>query len=158
MKIDSFRADAIHEHCNMNFSAFTIVCPLTADTRARMVYLPETVGITIDNVESMRNSTSFVRIKYPPNVLLEEAENKIAVCVPPAHLNYSNALRIVEYLEIYRSLGVARFYFYNSSISDNVGKVFDYYKEIGVASIMQWNIEGKLSRARFRQILSSAVL
>lgn len=144
VKIASLRADAIHENNHLNFSAFSIVCPLTTDIRDRMVYLPESVGITIDNVESMRNVTSFVRIKYPQNVLLEEAEKNIALCVAPAHHNFSNALRIVEFVEIYRSLGVEKFYFYNESISSNVGKVFNYYKEIGVASIMQWNFEGKL--------------
>lgn len=76
-KIDSFRADAIHDHWNKKFSAFAIVCPLTADIRARIVKLPETVGITISNRKSMRKKTSFVRIKYPQNVLLGEAEKKI---------------------------------------------------------------------------------
>lgn len=149
MLVDSMRADAMPENRNLEFSVFAIVCPLTTHVRAKMVNLPDAVGINIDNVESMRNRTTFVRIKYPRNVLLQEAEKKIAVCVPPAHKNYSNALRIVEQLEIYRRLGVAKFYFYNSSITSNVEKVFNYYKEVGVASIIPWNIRSKPSRCSF---------
>ncbi len=73
---------------------------------------------------------------------LKQSDN-LAVCFGPAHHNFDNALRVVEFVEMYRLLGATKFYFYNCSISGDVDKVFRYYEEQGLAQILNWNFRGK---------------
>jgi hypothetical protein len=45
-------------------------------------------------------------------------------------------------VEFYKLLGAKKFYFYNSSITPDVDKLFKYYEENGDVEILQWKIEG----------------
>lgn len=66
----------------------------------------------------------------------------LAVCVGPAHNNFDNPLRVVEFVEMYKLLGATKFFFYNCSVSEDVDKVFQFYQELGVAQIMNWTLNG----------------
>jgi len=81
--------------------------------------------------------------RYPvDDTIFKSDDISLAVCVPPAHNNYSQALRIVEFVEIYKILGVQKFYFYDKSITSAVHDVMEYYRIRNVAEILKWNFYG----------------
>lgn len=76
----------------------------------------------------------------------DEPVDGIAICRGPLQKNYSNALRLVEHIEIYRLLGVKKQYFYNASVNEDVNKVLEHYKEKDDVEVFNFNIEnGKMS-------------
>lgn len=88
--------------------------------------------------------------KFHLNSLLPpKLENKIAVCVGPAQNYFSNVLRIVEFVELYKQLGASKFYFYKNSVSDDVDRLFKYYQKQGIVEIFNWNLTGEFLGHRF---------
>ncbi|XP_058830299.1 uncharacterized protein LOC131689315 [Topomyia yanbarensis] len=141
-----FRADQvepIHENFDLPFSALFIVCKLVGSEDSTEITLPNEVGLSYDAEASMINATTFVGIHYHKWNLLPQGQlnNQLAVCVGPLH-NYTNAARIVEFVEYWKLLGAERIYLYNKSSSTDVGKVLRYYSERGEAEVHDWNLEG----------------
>lgn len=69
----------------------------------------------------------------------------IAICGGPLQRKFSNALRLVEHIEIYRLLGVTKQYFYNASVTKDVNKVLKYYEGSEDIEILNFHIEnGKM--------------
>jgi len=107
------------------------------------VLLPDAVGLAME--ESPAGVGSYVKISYPREFLdLSEVGpqiDELAVCVAPAHHNFGNVLRIVEFVEIYKLLGATRFYLYEKSVSSDASKALQYYKTTEhIAEILQWNL------------------
>lgn len=71
-----------------------------------------------------------------------ENKDQLSICVGPAQENFKNVLRVVEFVEFYKLLGATKFYFYNSSVTPDVDKLFRYYEKSGIVEILQWHIEG----------------
>ncbi|EAT34496.1 AAEL013267-PA [Aedes aegypti] len=140
------QVESIHENFGMEFSASYVVCKLVGNKHQVDIELPVEVGITYGPEETMVQPTSFVGIHYPSRhqgfLLRTPPSRKLAICVGPAHHNYSNAARIVEFVEYWKLLGAERFYFYNKSITAEVDRVMSYYRERNVAEVLQWNLEG----------------
>ncbi|KXJ83224.1 hypothetical protein RP20_CCG007934 [Aedes albopictus] len=140
------QVDAIHENFGMEFSASYVVCKLVGNKHQVDIELPAEVGLTYDQDLSAMQPTSFVGIHYPSRhqdfLLRTPPRRKLAICVGPAHHNYSNAARIVEFVEYWQLLGAERFYFYNKSVTAEVDRVMSYYRERNVAEVLQWNLEG----------------
>lgn len=72
-----------------------------------------------------------------------EHPKSLAICVGPFHNNYSEALRLVEFVEAYKLLGAEHFYFYNKSTTPAVDKVAQYYQDMNIASVQKWNFDGE---------------
>lgn len=88
------------------------------------------------------NHNIFTLIRYNPVPFISNTlapMQKFVVCVPVLQRNLSNSVRFVEFVEFYKILGVTKFYFYNNSISSDVGKVLKYYEKKN-AQILKWNI------------------
>lgn len=58
------------------------------------------------------------------------------------HHEFDRPLELIEFIEYYRLMGVNRFVFYNSSVSQDVSKVLKFYhtEEYDLIKIQQWNL------------------
>lgn len=80
--------------------------------------------------------------RYGQGNLYSKPETKISICVGPLQQNYNEVLRIVEFIEINRLLGIEKFYMYNLSTTTNVQRVLEYYNNLGIVEIIKWNFYG----------------
>lgn len=142
--VRAYEVYPMDEHWNKKYTSFFIVCPLVQDVRYREINLPENVGVSLsDNFDLLE---SFIQISYSRDhkQILDNdlVDDKLAICVAPAHSSYSNVLRVIEFIEFYKLLGASMFYLYNKSISTDVRNTFELYKKDQVAQIFQWNLDG----------------
>ncbi|XP_055619761.1 uncharacterized protein LOC129764578 [Toxorhynchites rutilus septentrionalis] len=135
--------EPISEHRGLNFTASFVVCQLSYSRKDKKVFLPGEVGLSYDAEPSMINATSFIRIHYPMKAVINNPvpEHGLAVCIGPVHNNYTNALRMVEYVEYWRWQGSNRFYFYNQSATPSVHRVMNYYRRRRLAEVFDWRME-----------------
>lgn len=85
-----------------------------------------------------RYPSHFGKFKYP--------EDGLVVCGTPLYGNFSNTLRLVEYIEIYRKMGAKKFYIYNDSSTKNVSKVLNYYEDEGIVKVLDWQMDRGICR------------
>ena len=64
------------------------------------------------------------------------------MCVKPLYRQYDRAVWLVEFIEMYRLLGVTDFIFYNHSVGENVERVLRYYQtqERVKVEVLTWNL------------------
>lgn len=123
------------------YPAFFVICPLIAlRLDDEKISLPIFIQISHKNKQS-RSHKYYVEIKYPKLNIKSQYNSSIALCPGPAHSNFKDALRIVEFVELYKILGVEKFYFYNMSISNDVNKLFEHYRSTDTAEILRWDID-----------------
>lgn len=130
-----------------DYRTFMITCILQEKIHRKLRF-PEAVGISYKNHSSMVNATSFTRVRFPRlfdnNSNLEPQNSELLMCVPAFQDKFSNVLRIVEFVELYKLLGVSKFYFYNESITNDVDKVLRYYMDYANVTVLPWNMDGWL--------------
>lgn len=135
--VNSTKAEYVHhnsEDHDAKYAVFFILCPIIDKKE-----LPISVGITDKEYEGDINEiVNFVQISYPN--IDDDDGNNIALCPGPVFSDYNNALRIAEYVEIYKLMGASKFYIYNVSMSQDVAKLFEFYESIGTVEILPWNI------------------
>ncbi|XP_041770879.1 beta-1,4-galactosyltransferase galt-1 isoform X1 [Anopheles merus] len=138
------RVEAVHEHWKMEFAASYVICKLAGNITKREARLPDEVALSYLSEPSMREATSFVRIKYPTtDRLLRSAPTRsLAVCVGPMHHDFAHALRVVEFFEYYQMNGAERFYVYNKSATPEVDTVLRHYQASGLVQVLDWHFEG----------------
>lgn len=128
-----------------HYPAFFVVCPfLILRQDNTEVLLPYSVQIA-HNSNYDPSDRHYIGITYPKKKSRELHKSSIAVCPGPAQNNFGDALRIAEFVELYKILGVEKFYFYNMSVSDSVNKLFDYYRTENTAEILRWDIDRVMS-------------
>ncbi|XP_058126169.1 uncharacterized protein LOC131284443 isoform X2 [Anopheles ziemanni] len=145
--------EAIHEHWNMEFAATYVICKLAGNVSKRTARLPDEVALSYHDEPSMREATTFVRIKYPTGTdMLHRAAppRSLAVCVGPLHHDFSNALRVVEFFEYYKLNGAERFYVYNKSATAEVNEVLRHYEASGLVEVLDWHFEGYAFESELR--------
>lgn len=125
--------------------AFFVVCPIVAYSAHEEVKLPDLVGITDKKYDdkSAKNFLNFIGITYPRKFGNKD-ETTIAVCPGPIQGNFQNALRVAEFVEIYKILGASKFYFYNMSMSREVEHLTKFYESQGLVETVSWNIDDVL--------------
>lgn len=64
----------------------------------------------------------------------------LSVCLGPIQYHYDNALRIVEFIEIYKILGAQHFYIYVLDAAQDVIQVINHYQNKGIATVLPWNL------------------
>uniref|UniRef100_A0A1Y9H2N2 Glycosyltransferase family 92 protein n=1 Tax=Anopheles dirus TaxID=7168 RepID=A0A1Y9H2N2_9DIPT len=135
---------AVHEHWNMEFAASYVICKLAGNVSKREARLPDEVALSYHAEPSMREATTFVRIKYPQTDRLFRSAppRSLAVCVGPLHHNFQHALRVVEFFEYYRMNGAERFYVYNKSATAEVDAVLRHYQATGLVQVLDWHFTG----------------
>lgn len=145
IKAKALDVSQMHEPIYGTIPAFFVICPVAVQNFNHNVKLPEYIRVTDkdfqSDFQSEVESDHFVAISYPKfDAQTSNEENSIAICPGPAHNTFSNALRIAEFVEFYKILGVTKFYFYNMSISHDVDKIFKYYESQNIVDVQQWNI------------------
>ena len=73
--------------------------------------------------------------------LFAQSKPILSVCVGPLQANYSDVLRVVEFVEMYRIMGATHFYFYHMDCTADVLRVLNYYRDQGLAEILDWNLK-----------------
>ena len=112
----------INHFAKTDIRAFYTTC-LNAKHRNR--HIPLAVGLTMNGVPCVRDSSSYVK----PFVPLKEPGTKLALGTQLAFGNIS-AEMIIEWMEAYRSLGVDKVVtFYHKSLNENALRVLKYYHE-----------------------------
>lgn len=106
------------------------------------IILPDLVGISDKKYDDsyVENSVNYFGITYPRK-FNNKQDTTIAVCPGPIQGNFENALRIAEYVEMYKLLGASKFYFYNMSMSKEVEKLAKFYESQGLVETVSWNID-----------------
>lgn len=127
------------ESRNMPFSAVFIICPLQISS---FEFLPYAVSIVKDinntipgNMIKIQNTDRFEDV----DVRLKQ-ENKIGVCIKPGHFDMSQRNRVIEFIELYRLLGVNHFTFYNISFSEKTDWVLRKYVDEGIVEVIPWKM------------------
>ena len=72
------------------------------------------------------------------------------LCVKPIYGKWDNPLRLVEFIEMYRLLGVDHFLFYNHSIGEKASEVLGHYKVTGYVTMLDWNLSVASNRKTIR--------
>ncbi|KAH8232872.1 hypothetical protein KR026_001302 [Drosophila bipectinata] len=155
LEILAEEAGAMHEVHNNTFAAWSIMCPLHASRRDPL-RLPQAVALTYSSNRLSHLSPTFVQISYPRNMtnLFAKSRPAISVCVGPVQDNYSNVLRLVEFVEMYRLQGASHFYFYYVQASEEVRRVLEYYQREGLADVFEWNVGAHLQDLHYAGIVA----
>lgn len=86
--------------------------------------------------------------------MFAQSKPAISVCVGPLQQNYSNVLRIVEFVEMYRIMGASHFYFYNMESSQDVQRALNFYRDKGLADILDWNLKDHINDLHYSGIVA----
>ncbi|XP_033150971.1 uncharacterized protein LOC108596121 isoform X2 [Drosophila busckii] len=148
-------AGAMHEVHNNSFAAWSIMCPLHL-TRQHSLDLPRDVALSYASNRLSHLSPSYVPISYPRNMsdMFSKSRATISVCVGPLQENYSNVLRLVEFVEMYRLQGATHFYFYYVDASEDVRRVLYHYQRVGLADIFEWNVQTHMHDLHYAGIVA----
>ena len=66
--------------------------------------------------------------------------HNFTVCLSPFNNHYSDSRQLIEWIEMNRIFGATYFTFYSFSMSPSVHAVLNYYRDISIADVLQWNI------------------
>ncbi|XP_016946831.1 uncharacterized protein LOC108022442 isoform X1 [Drosophila biarmipes] len=148
-------AGAMHDVHNNTFAAWSVMCPLHA-SRSAPLRLPQAVALAYASNRLSHLSPTFIQISYPRNMtnLFGRSRPAISVCVGPLQENYSNVLRLVEFVEMYRLQGATHFYFYYVEATEEVRRVLEHYQQIGLADVFEWNVQAHLRDLHYAGIVA----
>ncbi|KAK6642822.1 hypothetical protein RUM43_004324 [Polyplax serrata] len=129
----------IRENWNLKYSACFVICPLRRNMTA-----PASVSI-VSRLRHPPSNHLIVRNpeKDPSLVNRTRGADTLAVCVKPLHYSYDKALQMLEFLEMYRMLGMEHITMYNHTIGPTVDCILDHYKEKGIVTILPWKLNMK---------------
>lgn len=126
----------------MSYSAAYILCPLPYPDEVYPVsrHLPDAVTVSIRPDRPIVNSrpNEYVLIRYPD--LNPTGKVDFSVCVQPLHHHFDKITDLISFIEYYRMMGVNRFTFYRDSVTPEVDKILDHYKNLNVADVLQWKL------------------
>ncbi|XP_067634068.1 uncharacterized protein [Eurosta solidaginis] len=140
------RVQSMNEHDEQKYAPYSIQCPLYVKRNSTIIYLPQAVAISYPSNRLSQLSPTFVSISYPRDIEQQFMLSRpiLSVCVGPLQQNYTDVLRIAEFIEMYRILGARHFYFYHLKASEDVLRLLNYYQREGIADIFAWNIPAAL--------------
>ncbi|XP_030369123.1 uncharacterized protein LOC115620081 [Scaptodrosophila lebanonensis] len=148
-------ARAMQEVHNNSFAAWTIMCPVHVP-RNQAAQLPQAVALGYSSNRLSHLSPTYIQVSYPRNMsdMFVKSRPAIGVCVGPLQDNYSNVMRLVEFVEMYRLQGATHFYFYHVEASEEVLRVLAHYKHLGLADVFEWNVGGHLQDLHYAGIVA----
>ena len=73
-----------------------------------------------------------LKVNYFPEVDVDGVRGKMALCVKPFHNGWNKALWLVEFLEMYKLLGVHHFIMYNHTVGGDVERILEQYRQVRV--------------------------
>ncbi|XP_042211147.1 beta-1,4-galactosyltransferase galt-1-like isoform X1 [Homarus americanus] len=123
------KTQKIRENWNLAYTAAFVLCHLTDTTS-----IPTRVAVVMD--DQVKEASSL-----PVQDLNERGlMGNMSVCIKPFHYNFDRAVWLVEFIEFYRLLGADKFIFYNHTTGSNVEAVLRHYQDLGVATILPWEL------------------
>ncbi|XP_053608033.1 uncharacterized protein LOC128673899 isoform X2 [Plodia interpunctella] len=132
------RVKAIRENWNYRYSATYILC-LLSDSGIKP---QETAGASVAVLASAwadkPHSNLLTIVDTTP--INENKLESLQVCVKPLHSSFARADWLVEWFEFNRLLGASHFYMYNKSTSAPVGCVLNYYRRLGLVTLLPWKL------------------
>ncbi|XP_012162167.1 beta-1,4-galactosyltransferase galt-1 isoform X2 [Ceratitis capitata] len=145
-KVPLGRVQPMNEDHGFKYAPYSIRCPLYVNRNNSNMSLPQSVAISYASNRLSQLSPTFVPISYPRDIeqLFAISRPVLSVCVGPLQQNYTDALRIAEFVEMYRILGARHFYFYHLSSSEDVLRLLEHYQREGIADVLQWNVPTEL--------------
>ncbi|EDW79872.1 uncharacterized protein Dwil_GK17787 [Drosophila willistoni] len=148
-------AGAMHDVHNNSFAAWSIMCPVHV-SRREPLRLPQAVALSYASNRLSHLSPTFIQISYPRDIsqLFAKSRPTISMCVGPLQENYSNVLRLVEFVEMYRLQGATHFYFYYVEASEEVQRVLHHYQRMGLADVFEWNVQNHLQDLHYAGIVA----
>ncbi|XP_018799415.1 PREDICTED: uncharacterized protein LOC108975396 isoform X1 [Bactrocera latifrons] len=140
------KVQSLKEHHDYKYAAYSFMCPLYVNRNSTAIHLPQSVAISYPSNRLSQLSPTFMPISYPRDVdqLFAMSRPVVSVCVGPLQQNYSDVLRVAEFVEMYRILGARHFYFYHLSASEEVMRLLRHYQSEGIVDVLQWNVPAEL--------------
>ncbi|XP_054284121.1 uncharacterized protein LOC129001015 [Macrosteles quadrilineatus] len=121
----------IRENWNLKYSACFVLCPLRSN---------QTTPVSVSVVARLRvPPTNLLLVHQPP--IATNTTGRLAVCIKPLHYNYSQTLKLTEFIELNTLLGVSHFFFYNHTCSDQVSCILEDYRSRGRVSVLPWKLD-----------------
>ncbi|XP_059485209.1 uncharacterized protein LOC132202358 isoform X2 [Neocloeon triangulifer] len=101
--------------------------------------IPESVSLV---EEPWHNATNNLRVLYTPTP--SGGKKKFAVCVKGLNFYHdaTQAVRIVEWLELLRILGADKVFFYQYHVHPKIGRVLQHYENEGFAEVIKITLPG----------------
>ena len=123
MTVDVFFPFQLKEHFSLPYSSFYFKCHLFPQWKP-FDFDRVTVTEHPERWTNLSASENFVRVHpQPESAEVGGSEGKIAMCIKPFHYDWNRAIWLVEFLELYKLLGVRHFVFYNHTLGKDVEAV-----------------------------------
>jgi len=127
---------------------YLITCPIPPEAKEKGA--PQAVGLTAEPCDHVR-----VMLRVRDEQLVEgQSKERFAICVkgmsfPKADLS----LRLVEWLEVLRAVGINKVFLYELGVHPNVSRVLRYYVEDGFVDLTKLHLPGPQSNEAHFQYL-----
>ncbi|ESO05000.1 hypothetical protein HELRODRAFT_172012 [Helobdella robusta] len=73
--------------------------------------------------------------------MFSSAKYHFGICVPPVHKKTLTASKLIDFIETHLLLGVDHFIMYiKPDLPDELKDALDYYKEVGICTLIPWNL------------------
>ena len=130
-----------NENHGRRFGTFIASCVVPQEVDS----VPCFVKISTPNTEKRNGSNSMVL----PVGFVDRQDSTVrtrqyGICIPPVHSEIS-VDRVIEFLELSQILGASYFTFYDFAMPDGVREVLNYYEEMELVRILEWNLPSYIS-------------
>ena len=92
------------------------------------------ISITLSPCDEPLN---LIKVSYED---IHKPKTNFSICLSPLHTKYNDMLKLVEFLEVHKILGVQKIATYIESIGPNVSKVINYYREKKIIDTFEWKV------------------
>ncbi|KAG8242983.1 hypothetical protein J6590_054032 [Homalodisca vitripennis] len=125
------KVKVIRENWNLEYSACFVLCPLHGN---------QLVPASVSVVSRLRVAPSNHLLVHAPSPTAN-ITGQLAVCIKPLHHNYSQTLKLIEFIELNSLLGVSHFFFYNHTCSAEVSCVLADYAARHRITVLPWQLD-----------------
>lgn len=138
-----------HWGWDKDYLAFLLTCPYNFK---KYQQIPDGVSLVNKNCDQAGNYLKVLNYRPAKNV----GKKPFVVCVKDVSFtDQKKALRLVEWIELVRILGVDKIYIYQVHVTGNIRKVFDYYERYGILQIIKIALPKGVTAGRWSNELVS---
>ncbi len=137
---------SIHnDHFNFEYGTATITCTIksTCLTPTHVAITASGASESITSFQPIRNRDVQTTFPY-----------EFTTCISVMY-DYKSVLNLVQFMEMFRLLGVQRVVIYKTNCDSDIQKVLDYYEKKGFVEIIPWMIKKHLDVSRGWEINKS---
>ncbi|TRY80275.1 hypothetical protein TCAL_12398 [Tigriopus californicus] len=96
---------------------------------------------SINPPDQTNTSTPNLKIHTLPRLNSKDIAGTFVVCVRPFFRNWNSTFQLIEFLEMYKILGVSHFVFYDYQIGKGAKIVLNHYEAQGLVTVLQWTLK-----------------